>query len=154
MREQELLELLQAKQLEASLGARWDRFEAEFGVVLPFDYQWIVDQGDSIELFSYLFLANPFTENGDFPTENNPMLDFVRDELVRIESDFDSVEISAENPLQKVFPIGGTQNGEILLLLKTGDAWKVAVADRYYYEVEYFEMGLDEFLKSFITGDV
>jgi len=155
MNELEILSICKGANYEKNLSAQWQELESFFNVSLPYSFKLLVDRGIPVELFSFLFLLNPFTENGDFSLENNPMIDFVLGDAQIIKSEFEGMDIEEEdNLLSQIFPIGGTENGDVLLVIKKQNAWTVAVADKYYFEVEYFEMDLSQFLIQFITGQL
>lgn len=159
MKAAEVLTLLDQNRPTTALRAAWDDFALEFGVDLPHEYKSLIDKGEPIELFSFFFLVNPFAEDGSFPRENNPMIDFVRETANCLDSEIDLIEFGGitfdeDNILNTIFPIGGTENSDEVWLVRTKQDWRVVVSNRHYTEVEVFEMGLSEFLRKFILGEV
>jgi hypothetical protein len=159
MIEEELLNFVKEDRAQSSTNdEKWSAFESKYGTTFPQDYKAIVALFSPIELFSFVYLLNPFDKEGQFQVTDDTFDDILNREisylLDTLEHD-EIADIEFESIGDNLFPIGGTENGDLIIYIRSGkpEEWNVLFTNEDYSNIEIFKGNLSQFLYSFISGN-
>jgi hypothetical protein len=133
----------------------WDEVEAALGFKLPGDYKQFVSTFGTGAVDGFLWVLNPFSRN--------PHLNLIEDARSTLSAEREFAEEAGPRipyPLYPdangLFPWGGTDNGDVLYWLRTGDptAWSVVVRESRGPDWCEYKMSTTEFLACVLTRDI